>query len=134
MITISFKINYAFLHASFDHFKRRLVKPGNCALYLRGTGLYLYFYYMLLHIKWLDRILFYLGILDTHCFLGTFFYGLVPYNGARSYIERRYIRATCVHRCGTGVSMRACHAAGPGSIPGRDKFPGWGFFGAFSHL
>ena len=29
-----------------------------------------------------------------------------------------------VHRCGTGGSMRACHAAGPGSIPGRDKFPG----------
>ena len=26
------------------------------------------------------------------------------------------------------VEMRACHAAGPGSIPGRDKFPGWGFF------
>ena len=32
-----------------------------------------------------------------------------------------------VHRCRTGGSMRACHAAGPGSIPGRDKFPGWGF-------
>ena len=29
-----------------------------------------------------------------------------------------------VHRCGTSGSMRACHAAGPGSIPGRDKFPG----------
>ena len=29
-----------------------------------------------------------------------------------------------VHRCGTGGSMRACHAVGPGSIPGRDKFPG----------
>ena len=29
-----------------------------------------------------------------------------------------------VHRCGTGGSLRACHAAGPGSIPGRDKFPG----------
>ena len=29
-----------------------------------------------------------------------------------------------VHRCGTGGSMRACHVAGPGSIPGRDKFPG----------
>ena len=24
--------------------------------------------------------------------------------------------------------MGACHAAGPGSIPGWDKFPGWGFF------
>ena len=29
-----------------------------------------------------------------------------------------------VHRCGPGGSMRACRAAGPGSIPGRDKFPG----------
>ena len=38
-----------------------------------------------------------------------------------------------VHRCGPGGSMRACHAAGPGSIPGRDKFPGWGFFGVFPH-
>ena len=29
-----------------------------------------------------------------------------------------------VHRCGTSGSMRACHIAGLGSIPGRDKFPG----------
>ena len=29
-----------------------------------------------------------------------------------------------VHRCGACGNMRACHAAGPGSIPGRDKFPG----------
>ena len=29
-----------------------------------------------------------------------------------------------VDRCGPGGSMRACHEAGPGSIPGRDKFPG----------
>ena len=28
-----------------------------------------------------------------------------------------------VHRCGLGGSMRSCHAADPGSIPGRDKFP-----------
>ena len=28
-----------------------------------------------------------------------------------------------VHRCGASGSMRACQAAGPGSIPGRDKFP-----------
>ena len=34
--------------------------------------------------------------------------------------------------CGASGSMRACHAAGPGSIPGRDRFPGWGFFGFFS--
>ena len=39
-----------------------------------------------------------------------------------------------VHRCGTGGSMRACHAAGPGSILGRDKFPGQGSFGVFPHL
>ena len=37
-----------------------------------------------------------------------------------------------VHRCGASGSMRACHAAGPGSIPGRDRFPGWGFFQGFS--
>ena len=29
-----------------------------------------------------------------------------------------------VHRCGLGGSLRACDVAGPGSIPGRDKFPG----------
>ena len=28
------------------------------------------------------------------------------------------------HRCGASGSMRACHAAGPGLIPGRDRFPG----------
>ena len=28
-----------------------------------------------------------------------------------------------VHRCGKGGSMPGCHGAGPGSIPGRDKFP-----------
>ena len=39
-----------------------------------------------------------------------------------------------VHRCGASGSMRACHAAGPASIPGRDRFPGWGFFGVFPHL
>ena len=38
------------------------------------------------------------------------------------------------HRCGSGGTMRVCHAAGPGSIPGRDKFPGWGFFWGFSSL
>ena len=36
-----------------------------------------------------------------------------------------------VYRCETSGSMRACHAAGPGSIPGRDKFPAWGFFRVF---
>ena len=39
---------------------------------------------------------------------------------------------TWVHRCGGSGSMRACHTAGPCSIPGRDKFPGWGFFRGFS--
>ena len=29
-----------------------------------------------------------------------------------------------VHRCGASGSMHACHAAGTGSIPGRDKFSG----------
>ena len=37
-----------------------------------------------------------------------------------------------VHRCGASGSMRAGHAAGPGSIPGPDRFPGWGFFRGFS--
>ena len=36
-----------------------------------------------------------------------------------------------VHRCGASGSMRACHAEGPGSIPNRDRFPGWGFFSGF---
>ena len=31
---------------------------------------------------------------------------------------------TGVHRCGTGGSMRACYAGGPGSIPGREKVSG----------
>ena len=39
-----------------------------------------------------------------------------------------------IHRCGPGGSMCTCHAAGLGSIPGRDMFPGWGFFGVFPHL
>ena len=30
--------------------------------------------------------------------------------------------------------MGACQAVGPGSIPGRDKVPGCGFFGVFPHL
>ena len=34
------------------------------------------------------------------------------------------IMSTTIHCCGAGGSMRACHAAGPGSIPGWDKFPG----------
>ena len=42
------------------------------------------------------------------------------------------IRSLIVHRCGASGSMRACHAAGPGSIPGRDRFPGWVFFSEFS--
>ena len=35
-------------------------------------------------------------------------------------------------RCGASGSIRACHAAGPGSILGRDKFPGCGFSRGFS--
>ena len=33
----------------------------------------------------------------------------------------------------TAVEQRACHAAGIGSIPAQDKFPGLGFYG-FYHL
>ena len=36
--------------------------------------------------------------------------------------EIRYNRRDEIHRCGQGGSMRACYAAGPGAIPGRDKF------------
>ena len=45
-----------------------------------------------------------------------------------------FIISAHVHRCGVGGSMRAYHVAGPGSILGRDKFHGWGFFGIFPHL
>ena len=38
----------------------------------------------------------------------------------------------CVHRCGAGGSMRACHAAGPGSISCPDTFLGRVFFRGFS--
>ena len=36
----------------------------------------------------------------------------------------RNLITVAVHRCGASGSMCACHAAGTGSIPGRDKFPG----------
>ena len=54
----------------------------------------------------------------------------------RSQLPEREGRETIspfqgVHRCGPGGSMRSCHAAGPGSILGRDKFPGWDFSGFF---
>ena len=46
-------------------------------------------------------------------------------NGNRSLEEAiSYKKEKVVHRCGSGGSMRASHAEGPGSIPGRDKFPG----------
>ena len=35
-----------------------------------------------------------------------------------------YITKILVHRHGTGGSMHACHAAGLGSNPSWDKFPG----------
>ena len=38
------------------------------------------------------------------------------------------------HRCGGDGSMRAYQAAGPGSIPGREKIPGWCFSGGFPRL
>ena len=50
------------------------------------------------------------------------------------HVHFRYYHTSphLVHRCGASGCMRACHAAGPGSIPGRDRFPGWGFFRGFS--
>ena len=43
-----------------------------------------------------------------------------------------HIQCQNVHHCGAGGSMRACHIAGPSSIPGFDKFPEWVFFWDFS--
>ena len=39
-------------------------------------------------------------------------------------IEDTKIRWYGIHRCGASGSMRTCHAAGPGSMPSLDKFPG----------
>ena len=38
--------------------------------------------------------------------------------------ESKLISNLFVHRCGPGGCMHTCHAAGPGSFTGRDKFPG----------
>ena len=57
----------------------------------------------------------------------------VPVNGPRETyfvdvlltVHQTYFSTEIrVHRCGPGGSMRASHPACPGSIPGRDKFPG----------
>ena len=47
---------------------------------------------------------------------------IVPYNGIHKHLNFKIYLS--VHRCGASGSMRACHATGPGSIPGRDRFPG----------
>ena len=62
------------------------------------------------------------GLVDHSIFLDVIF----------ADVSVQLITTGIVHRCGTGGSMRACHAAGPGSIPSWDKFPGWGFFRGFS--
>ena len=49
-------------------------------------------------------------------------------------VKHTIVVITQIHCCGAGGSMPACHVAGPSSIPGREKFPGWGFFGVFPHL
>ena len=36
-----------------------------------------------------------------------------------------------IRLCGAGGSMHVFHGEGPRSIPGQDKFPGWGFFRGF---
>ena len=51
---------------------------------------------------------------------------------AKALLILKHLPRLHVHRCGPGNSMRACDAAGPGSIPGRDKLPGWGFYRGFS--
>ena len=38
--------------------------------------------------------------------------------------KREKIAENLFNRCGIGGGNRACHAAGSGSLPGRDKFPG----------
>ena len=64
----------------------------------------------------------------------------VVYFRFTNHLERQryvwgFLICICVvHRCGASGTMRACHAEGPGSIPGRDRFPGWDFFGVFPHL
>ena len=45
------------------------------------------------------------------------------------YCAYTYCISIIVHRCEPGGSTRVCHAAGPGSIPGRDKFLGEVFRG-----
>ena len=54
-------------------------------------------------------------------------------DSVHNFIGRMGVRnsSVTVHRCGSSGSMRACRSAGPGSIPDRDKFPGWGFFSGF---
>ena len=48
-----------------------------------------------------------------------------------AFLRLLHNESTQAQGCGEGGSMRACHTAGPDSIPGRGKFPGRGFFGAF---
>ena len=48
-----------------------------------------------------------------------------------NFYKLKYYSLAHVHRRGASGNMRACQAAGPGSIPGQDKFPGWGFIGVF---
>ena len=55
----------------------------------------------------------------------TLRYNFVSFSTFTSFIY------SIVHRCGAGGTMRACHTAGPNSIPGREKFPGWVFSGFF---
>ena len=47
-----------------------------------------------------------------------------PINFHTSYAIDTKFWLHIVHRCGGSGSMGVCHAAGPGSIPGRDRFPG----------
>ena len=49
------------------------------------------------------------------------------YFSSISFVFNLKVNKLYVHRCGEGGSMRACHVVGPGSIPGRDMFPAWGF-------
>ena len=63
-------------------------------------------------------------LLAPNIFLSTLFsntLNLCSSLNVRDQVSQAY---NTVPRCGASGSMRACHAAGPDSIPGRDKFPG----------
>ena len=70
---------------------------------------------------------------NLNIFINLYNWGAAEQKGTCPLVHKANHKIV-VHRCEPGVSMLACHAAGPSSILGRDKFPGWGFFGVSPHL